>query len=132
MTTDMTKVNYISKTTFDQKTQVDDELDFVSVGGSLSLPSGTFVSLTLGSSGITYTAPADGWFTCYFAATSAQIGTWVNNANGMTNSGGTAGSYSYVGVSIPAKKGDMCQYYYNHPTPQLFGFVYAVGSEWEA
>ena len=132
MTTDITKVNYISKATFDQKTQVDSELDFVNIGGGLSLPSNTFISLTLGSSGATYTAPADGWFTCYFSATSAQIGTWVNSTSSISSSGGTASSYSYVGVSIPAQKGDVCQYFYNHPTPQLFGFIYAVGSEWEA
>ena len=60
--TDINKVNYISKATFDLKTQVDDELDFVNMGGALSMPSHTYDTLTLGASGTTYTAPADGYF----------------------------------------------------------------------
>lgn len=94
-----------------------------------SAPSSRFIDLTLGASGSEYTAPADGWMVSFFATSGAQIGTWVNIVTGLSNTGGTAGAYPYVGCSMKVKAGDVVAYHYNHPSGGIFRFVYAEGSE---
>lgn len=104
----------------------------------LGMPSDKYTDLTLGASGSTYTAPADGYFAILMNA--------VNNTNmtvGMTAGVGRVGFTTTVpannnlqggnfGGFIPVKKGDTVNLFYQGVTSAYrFRFVYAVGSESE-
>lgn len=98
-----------------------------------SFPSDKRIKLTLGASGTTYTAPADGWFSISARSlnnnpasvhlSSQNLGMQVNcsNATGME-----------CKCFCPVKKGDKAIVYYanvNVNPPLIFNFCYAVGSE---
>ncbi len=103
-----------------------------------SMPSGRYIDLTLGSSGTTYTAPANGWFslrwwstasaTSYFNLynTTAGIGMLV-----VPNQG-----YAYEQrFFVPAKKGDVISFIYGNiesdsgTHAKHFRFIYAEGDQ---
>ena len=106
------------------------------LGSGLGMPSNTYIDLTLGTSGLTYTAPANGYFclnknktsqTQYIALinTSMTMGVWSNGNPGA--SGGMV--YTY----LPVKRGDIVSVVYSASgTVNYFKFVYAQGSESEA
>ncbi len=95
-----------------------------------SMPSSRYIDLTLGASGSTYTAPANGWFTidkhgvtgslCALENLSAGKITWIAQLSAETD----------CRVSCPAKRGDSVILYYN-ADGQLFyfRFVYAEGEQ---
>lgn len=88
----------------------------------MAMPSDKYIDLTLGASGTTYTAPADGWF-CFFSTT--QGINLYNPQNKMRSYvAGTSGSAGF----IPVKKGAIVALY-NVAADATFNFVYAVGSE---
>lgn len=95
-----------------------------------SFPSSKYINLTLGASGTTYTAPANGW-----AVLSAKltIGKHITIFNVNTQVGTTASFYSNSGnilgvINTPCKKGDTFQVVHNTPTENIvFRFVYAEG-----
>lgn len=97
-----------------------------------SMPSNTYIDLTLGASGSTYTAPADGFITICKTANGNQYITLRNITNGLYNfSSGI--STNWVACSIPCKKSD--KIYVEYTTggnTNKFRFVYAQGSESEA
>lgn len=102
-------------------------------GASWSMPSGTYVDLTLGASGETYTAPANGWFYISKLATAnAQWGEITNTTSGMSSSApwiGNGGAYSGI---LPVLKNDVVQISYTLAgTLRAFRFIYAQGSESE-
>jgi hypothetical protein len=97
----------------------------------LGMPSGRYIDLTLGASGSTYTAPANGYFqltginangikTLGLANTSSSLYSFVqsNVANG-----------TYGGVIMPAKRGDVVSSEYSGFSSYQFKFVYAEGEE---
>lgn len=100
-------------------------------GAGWAMPSNTSINLTLGASGTTYTAPANGWV--FFEAWSAAnmqflqlVGngvvstTWIPASN--------AGS-----IYIPVQKNDLITANYNITGALInFKFTYAQGSESEA
>ena len=100
---------------------------------SMAMPSGRYIDLTLGASGSSYTAPADGWVVLskkvnavnqsasLGISNSVRYNTWV-----PTNTGSAT-------TSLPVKKGTnfYCTYSAGGNL-ELFRFVYAVGSESEA
>ena len=105
----------------------------------LGMPSDTYTDLTLGASGSTYTAPADGYFVLLMNT--------VNNTNmvvGLAAGVGRVGFTTVIpannnlqsnnfGSFIPVKKGDAASVFYSGVTSAFrFRFVYAVGSESEA
>lgn len=99
-----------------------------------AMPSNVYDSLTLGASGSTYTAPADGYFAISKIA-GGSGGTYVQLSNGVFTQRiieGRGDSTASLYVWIPIKKGAVCPVYYN-ATGSLtyFRFVYAVGSESE-
>ena len=49
------------------------------LGGSWAMPSNTYVDLTLGASGATYTAPANGWFALHYGNTSNPVNLYMYN-----------------------------------------------------
>ena len=85
-----------------------------------SMPSSRYIDLTLGASGSTYTAPANGYFS--FFSTSQGINLY-NGQNGMrsyiTTNSGSAGF-------LPVKKGATV-ILYNTTTNAVFRFIYAEG-----
>ena len=88
-----------------------------------------YIDLTLGASGSTYTAPADGYFLIDKNATDKQylyVGGIV--AFVLSASGNQA-----LCATIPCKKGRTVGISYNaRGVTNRFRFIYAVGSESEA
>lgn len=103
----------------------------VEVGGSLGMPSNKYVNLTLGASGDSYTAPANGWF--YLSKVAGSD--WYFAQLSIVKDGATL-FYVFVDayrtspctVIIPVKKGDNVVATYNATgVTQCFRFIYAVG-----
>lgn len=96
------------------------------------LPSSNYVNLTLGASGSTYTAPANGWV--FFAKASGTSGQF----NSITNSTGSelrndcvsSSSGQWATVSCSVKKGDkfILEYTTTGETKR-FRFIYAEGQQ---
>ena len=99
-----------------------------STGASWSMPSDTYEDLTLGSSGATYTSPANGWVVVSLAV----------NANGYVSldstwSQGNSANGAYVSVYKPFRKGKVFSVTYSGRTSTVqFRFYYAEGSKSEA
>ena len=102
-------------------------------GAGWAMPSGTNINLTLGASGSSYTAPADGWIVLIKVATSnGQYLTLYNNTSLIESSIRSAASDAHA-IYIPVKKGDKVYTYYSFGgTTNRFKFVYAEGSKGEA
>lgn len=92
-----------------------------------AMPSDTAIYLTLGASNSNYTAPADGWF--HLNKKANADGQYLYLACGLLQVGGAyvRNGYGY-GLSIPAKKNDVLNVFYNlGGTTDCFRFVYAQG-----
>ena len=96
------------------------------------MPSNKRVDITLGASGTTYTAPANGWFN-FVAVSSTTV-----SSIGIANT--TSGLNSFVPCSIkqtslqlyvPVKKGDVCKVVYSNIDNNYtdFKFIYAEGDK---
>lgn len=95
-----------------------------------AMPSGTYDNLTLGASGSTYTAPANGYFSLSKVASSAtQYSCLANETTGYKiNTAGVANDP--MGVFLPVKKGDVITAWYTATgSVQWFRFIYAQGEE---
>lgn len=94
----------------------------------LGMPSNKYIDLTLGATGATYTAPANGWF--YLNGISTSDGAYGYLSNPATEMKYTIQAYS-VNVTIagylPCKKGDVIICDYGAFTKQRFRFIYAEG-----
>ena len=118
-------------------------------GAGWALPSNTYEDLTLGASGATYTAPANGRFQCLGAGASSNdisnIVFWTKdnqNTTYLTSSRiVTYGNYgvALIGGDFEVKKGDVVGIDYFSTTFSSGGytnlglkFIYAKGSESEA
>lgn len=92
------------------------------------MPSGKYIDLTLGASGSTYTAPANGWLQC--ACTGTAGSTFFELTNNYIS---CCASYNggWGRASMPVSKGMVITVYYggNNFTKQLFRFTYAEGSK---
>lgn len=100
-----------------------------SKGAGWAMPSGTLIDLTLGASGTTYIAPANGWFTIRVVLSNGFL-SFNNNSNSAgfvsQHSGGNA-------LTIPMLKGQELAIEYSNLTSIVaFKFIYAQGSESEA
>ena len=99
-----------------------------------AMPSTVYDTLTLGASGSTYTAPANGYFYCFYRA--PYDNSMTNETNGILYCTGVYGStnanqpQTYL---ISVTKGDVISIYLNStPTDVTFRFYYAEGSKEEA
>lgn len=104
--------------------------DGKSLLSGLGMPSSRYIDLTLGASGSTYTAPANGYFR--FAGLNAQNSARkliINNTTSSlyANQSGNVVVGSYGGIFIPALKGDSVVVEYSGYTSYEFRFVYAEG-----
>ena len=95
-----------------------------------AMPSNRYIDLTLGASGTTYTAPADGYVYLWKETDATnQFITLTNNSNGLAIhqwasliGGGCAGY-------VPVKKGDIVSITYTAGgTTNMFRFIYAEGA----
>ena len=108
----------------------------------MAMPSDKFIDLTLGASGATYTAPADGYFILTGSIpTSSDVG-HVTLINRLNTTSGTDGKFTVrcygvgspsVGTglyaSVPAKAGDnVVASWAGKATANILRFIYAVGS----
>ena len=95
-----------------------------------AMPSNRYIDLTLGASGTTYTAPADGYVYLWKATDATnQFITLTNNSNGLaihqwvSLAGGGCAGY------VPVKKGDIVSITYTAGgTTNVFRFIYAEGA----
>ena len=97
----------------------------------LGMPSNRYIDLTLGASGATYTAPANGYFSIYVNKGNST-GAFVRLVNGSVVHQ-DARAYGSTGDSplfayIPARKGQNVKCEYNYAGAfQWFRFIYAEG-----
>jgi hypothetical protein len=100
-----------------------------------SMPSNKYIDLTLGASGATYKAPANGWVSFGKITNGNSQYIWINND---TTSVGyqlraTDGGGILLKGAIPVRKNDTFSAYYTAGGElHMFRFIYAVGSESEA
>lgn len=104
-------------------------------GASWSMPSGTITYLTLGASGSTYTAPANGWLVLAKVAEYANQYIQLNSlsSGGLLVGSDAAGANIALYCYIPLIKGQQVTVNYN-ASGALYGyyFIYSKGSESEA
>ena len=93
-----------------------------------SMPSNRYTDLTLGATGATYTAPADGYYTIAKAATAlGQYINMINGSNGICADSVATGAMD-CRVFIPVSRGDVVTINYTTAgTTGVFRFVYANG-----
>lgn len=96
---------------------------------SFSLPSSSYINLTLGASGTNYTAPADGWFV-FWGATTGENNLYFRNLT-IDEPNQERRVYTAVGLtcSHPVPKNNIFSFRYDHPMNNvIFRFYYALGS----
>lgn len=102
----------------------------------MGMPSNTYINLTLGASGSTYTAPSNGYFCLNKNKTSqTQYIALINNSMtmGVWSNGNPGASEGMAYTYLPVKRGDIVNVVYSASgTVNYFKFVYAQGSESEA
>jgi len=100
---------------------------------NLPMPSSSYVDLTLGASGDSYTAPANGWVVHGFVSSGAgqhnNLGIKNNGSDYMFVTAGPAtASYQNLWTVLPVKKGDVFYLYYGTFSSVIaFRFIYAQG-----
>lgn len=102
------------------------------MGSGWPMPSDKYINLTLGASGTTYTAPANGWISFARNTTTPASCGLRNNTKGL-------GCHYVVERSltmrcfVPCQKNDVIEvtYWQGNNTVE-FKFIYAEGSKWEA
>jgi hypothetical protein len=100
---------------------------------SMGMPSDKYINLTLGASGSTYTAPANGWV--YFNKDNGDAGNWILLLhNDCLLYDTTVNTGHATSVILPINKGYTFQAHYglNNHSNVRFRFYYAQGSESEA
>ncbi len=107
-------------------------IDKVDVNSSWGFPSNRYIDLTLGASGTTYTAPANGWYVLrkQFTANTQHVAL-INQNNGLQQYNHTSSSTSgSLGVHIPVKKGDVVEARWSAGgNLDIFRFIYAEGEQ---
>ena len=109
-----------------------------SLSASWAMPSDTYDTLTLGSNGSQYIAPANGYFSIGGNDTETGVFRYVlrNNVTrfGVSSCTSVSTTSGWLAGILPVRKGDTVTVYYNGFTSAgvLFLFYYAQGSESEA
>ena len=106
------------------------------VCANMAMPSDQYDTLTVGASGATYTAPADGYFTMHFGSDYAnqKLTQLVNTTTKVGMSTFDSAGWSHKSF-VPCSKGDVIQLsYQTDDTSHLFTtmdlyFVYANGAQ---
>ena len=114
-------------------TNVDD--DGTSKGAGWAMPSSVYDDLTLGASGATYTAPANGWIVLAKTSGSntSQYISIKNTNTGLESYCVTNTTSNVLAGHIPVAKNDITTVFYTATgATTCFRFIYAKGSESEA
>ena len=96
------------------------------------MPSNKYIDLTLGASGSTYTAPANGWYFLSFNTASKDDGMIMYASNNYSVSGGALAFAGWKQCIIPVRKGEPCNITYQRTGTDYettFRFIYAEGSK---
>ena len=92
------------------------------------MPSNKYIDLTLGASGSTYTAPANGWFTLTKKGNQGEYGELFTLGTTIESSSVIGGNGNWVRVSIPCRKNQNITPYYTASGDVVeFIFIYAEG-----
>lgn len=106
-------------------------LNFSKTGRSylsgLGMPSNRYIDLTLGASGSTYTAPANGYMYLGMTATVADQYANITDGQGLTNIQNARAVGNYLDCFVAFKKGDVGIISYDAGTLRAFRFYYAEG-----
>lgn len=96
-----------------------------------AMPSGRGIDLTLGASGASYTAPADGYIYLNKTASAVnQIITIINDDNGMRVSDTSVTASGWIATYLPVSKGQSIRITYTAGgTTNTFQFIYANGAQ---
>ncbi|MBR2412096.1 MAG: hypothetical protein IKB10_00305 [Alphaproteobacteria bacterium] len=95
-----------------------------------SMPSDRYIDLTLGASGTTYTAPADGYFTISKQAGASGEYLYILNTSNDMNSGVISSSALNCRCFLPVSKNDNITINYTlSGTTNCFRFVYTNGAK---
>ena len=101
----------------------------------MAMPSDTYEDFTVGATGASYTAPANGWF-CVKCTVSNKTGQFQSGYTTSYGGRGQLTGYQYSdrgGAVVPMSKGQTLSFYYEANTQdRSIRFVYAQGSESEA
>lgn len=99
-----------------------------SVASNLAMPSSSYINLTLGASGSTYTAPADGYlYVSKFATSSNQELLMYTSTYGTT---AKAEANQVARLFLPIKGGNTATIYYTLTgSTDAYRFIYAEGSK---
>lgn len=96
----------------------------------MGMPSGSYINLTLGASGATYTAPADGSY--FLNKSAANVGEilYPNNDTAGYGRKNFATGAGHFWCDLPVKKGDVINITYTATgTTNVFRFYYNEGSK---
>lgn len=93
---------------------------------SLGMPSNKYIDLTVGASGQTYTAPANGWVYCAGHATANSAYISIDIPFTYCGINGVAGSDLTLN-QIAITKGTSFKLRYANTSINIFRFVYAQG-----
>lgn len=99
--------------------------------GGMAMPSDKYIDLTLGASGSSYTAPADGWFCSGVTSTTSSCFNQLINSKRNIFANASQSSGRPCRIIIPCQKSDSVAFYYEGGTADLIRFIYAQGSESE-
>ena len=103
-----------------------DKVDMLQASGA-GMPSNKYIDLTLGASGSTYTAPANGWFLFHMNTSSGKYCQFVNNTTGFVDFANSTSTYGQA-ITCPARQGETVTLTYNTNNTLLkFQFIYAQG-----
>lgn len=94
-----------------------------------AMPSSRYVSLTLGASGATYTAPADGYFALSKATTADGQFIQLGSFGGVSSFCWSGSQYNACATSIPVQKGQTITIDYTAGGNATFRFYYANGAQ---
>lgn len=110
--------------------QLNTSSEGLSYGSGWGMPSDNYEDLTLGASGTTYTAPANGYFFLMKTnGTSAARSVYLTGASGMAILSQVLYSENSACAFMPAKKGDSVIVNYDCAGSYTFKFIYAQGEE---
>ena len=99
-----------------------------------SMPSDKYIDLTLGASGSTYTAPADGYYRLTMKQSAAEQYAYLasytpNDEPILSTTSKTATGKDSLSTWIAVHKGQKVKAVYNAPEKRVFRFIYAEGSK---
>lgn len=94
---------------------------------SYSLPSNSFINLTLGASGTEYVAPADGWFSVAGSSNGNDGQIWLESS--FLKSMVMGNPHIAIANFIPCCKGKKTKISYYNYSCEYFRFIYANGSQ---